>query len=86
MVEDFGGGEILAQQTSLIVLDEPTAFLDFPSKVETLQLSDRLWLMEQGHLSIGTPRELSQDGSLSRFIERDGIRYDKEKMRIEILI
>lgn len=100
----------LAQQTSLIILDEPTAFLDFPSKVETLQmlrrlaheqhksillsthdvelalqLSDRLWLMEPGRLSIGTPRELSQDGSLSRFIERDGIRYDKERMRIEIL-
>ena len=99
----------LAQQTSLIILDEPTAFLDFPSKVETLQmlrrlaheqhksillsthdvelalqLSDRLWLMEPGHLSIGTPRELSQDGSLSRFIERKGIRYDKERMRIEI--
>lgn len=101
----------LAQQTSLIILDEPTAFLDFPSKVETfqmlrrlaheqhksillsthdvelaLQLSDRLWLMEPSHLTIGTPRELTQDGSLSRFIERDGIRYDKERMRIEILI
>ncbi len=28
----------LAQQTPLIVLDEPTAFLDFPSKVEVMQL------------------------------------------------
>lgn len=28
----------LAQQTSIIILDEPTAFLDFPSKVETLQM------------------------------------------------
>jgi iron complex transport system ATP-binding protein len=28
----------LAQQTSLIVLDEPTAFLDFPGKVEIMQL------------------------------------------------
>ena len=100
----------LAQQTRIIILDEPTAFLDFPSKVETLQmlrrlaheqqkaillsthdvelalqLADSLWLMELGHLSIGTPRELSQAGSLSRFIERDGIRYDKENMKIEIL-
>lgn len=100
----------LAQQTRIIILDEPTAFLDFPSKVETLQmlrrlahdqhkaillsthdvelalqLADSLWLMEPGHLSIGTPRELSQAGSLSRFIERDGIRYDKENMKIEIL-
>lgn len=28
----------LAQQTPIIFLDEPTAFLDFPSKVETMQL------------------------------------------------
>ena len=98
----------LAQQTSIIILDEPTAFLDFPSKIETLQmlrrlaheqhksillsthdvelalqLSDRLWLMEENHLSIGTPRELAADGSLSRFINRDGIRFNEQKMRIE---
>ena len=99
----------LAQQTHIIILDEPTAFLDFPSKVETLQmlrrlaheehktillsthdvelalqLADQLWLMEAGHLSIGTPRELADNGSLSRFIERDGIRFDNERMSIEI--
>jgi len=28
----------LAQQTDIILLDEPTAFLDFPGKIETLQL------------------------------------------------
>lgn len=28
----------LAQQTPVILLDEPTAFLDFPSKVETMRL------------------------------------------------
>lgn len=100
----------LAQQTSLIILDEPTAFLDFPSKVEmlqmlhrlaheqhktillsthdvelALQLSDQLWLMEPNHLSVGTPRELAADGSLSRFIERDGIRFDKAHLKIEII-
>ena len=32
----------LAQQTPIIYLDEPTAFLDFPSKVETMQLLRRL--------------------------------------------
>ena len=32
----------LAQQTPIIFLDEPTAFLDFPSKVETMQLLRRL--------------------------------------------
>jgi iron complex transport system ATP-binding protein len=32
----------LAQQTPVIFLDEPTAFLDFPSKVETMHLLKRL--------------------------------------------
>ena len=99
----------LAQQTRIIILDEPTAFLDFPSKIETLQmlrrlaheqhksillsthdvelalqLSDRLWLMEESRFSIGTPKELAADGSLSRFINRDGIRFNQDSLRIEI--
>lgn len=32
----------LAQQTPIIYLDEPTAFLDFPSKVETMRLLRRI--------------------------------------------
>lgn len=32
----------LAQQTPIIILDEPTAFLDYPSKVDTLLLLTRL--------------------------------------------
>lgn len=111
----------LAQQTSVIILDEPTAFLDFPSKVETLQmlrrlaheqhkaillsthdvelalqLADRLWLMEKTAmqatdkqqectLSIGTPRELADNGSLSRFIEREGIHFDPKTLKIEVV-
>ena len=42
------------------------------------------WLMEQDRLSIGTPKSLAADGSLSRFIDRDGIRFNPEGMRIEI--
>ena len=34
--------KVLAQQTPVILLDEPTAFLDFPSKVETLRLLRRV--------------------------------------------
>ena len=37
----------LAQQTPYILLDEPTAFLDHPSKVDTIQLLRRL-CKEQG--------------------------------------
>lgn len=32
----------LAQQTPIILLDEPTAFLDYPSKVEIMQLLQRM--------------------------------------------
>lgn len=50
LVETLSDGErqkamiakALAQQTPIILLDEPTAFLDFPSKVEIMQLLHRL--------------------------------------------
>ena len=50
MVQTLSDGErqkvmiakALAQQTPVILLDEPTSFLDFPSKVEMLQLLHRL--------------------------------------------
>lgn len=97
----------LAQQTPVIYLDEPTAFLDFPSKVEmmqllhrlarqeqktiflsthdvelALQIADCLWLMEPGQLHVGTPRQLAAQGVLSRFIERDGITFNKDTLTI----
>lgn len=101
----------LAQQTPVIYLDEPTAFLDFPSKVEVLlmlrriclesqkviflsthdlelalQVADCIWLMDKpsGGLFIGTPQELAEDGVLSRFIERHGIRFDSDTLTIKI--
>lgn len=97
----------LAQQTPIIFLDEPTAFLDYPSKVETLQLllrlsreagktiflsnhdldltlqmADKIWLMETGRLSIGTPASLAEEGALARFVERDGITFRAGDLRI----
>ena len=99
----------LAQQTPVIYLDEPTAFLDFPSKVDTmqllgrlaheqgktiflsthdvelaLQLADRIWLMLPDHITIGTPRQLADDGTLSLFIERDGIAFDAQSLTIHV--
>jgi iron complex transport system ATP-binding protein len=94
----------LAQQTPIILLDEPTAFLDFPSKVEimrllhflsretektiflsthdlelALQMADKIWLMDkQNGIRIGTPEDLSLDGSLSNFFARKGIMFDKD--------
>ena len=101
----------LAQQTPVIYLDEPTAFLDFPSKVEmlqllrrlaheqqktillsthdvelSLQLADRIWLMEPGALSVGTPKELADSRALGRFIERPGINFDAKTLAISCSI
>ena len=106
----------LAQQTPVIYLDEPTAFLDYPSKVEmmqllrrlaheeqktiflsthdvelALQLADCLWLMESqlstvnSQLSVGTPRQLAENGALSRFIERDGIVFDRDSLTLRVI-
>jgi iron complex transport system ATP-binding protein len=101
----------LAQQTAVIYLDEPTAFLDYPSKVEVLQLlrpisrqagkiiflsthdvelalqlADTIWLMTRGEkIAIGSPQQLAADGILSRFIEREGIVFDRETLTIRIV-
>jgi len=100
----------LAQQTPIIFLDEPTAFLDFPSKVEMMQLlkrlahsmqktifmsthdlelalqvADTVWLMEQGALHVGTSRQLADDGTLSRYVEREGIVFDRERLSIRVV-
>ncbi len=50
MIQTLSDGELqktmiakaLAQQTPAIMLDEPTAFLDFPSKVDMFRLLSRL--------------------------------------------
>ena len=99
----------LAQETALILLDEPTAYLDFMSRVRlmqflrrlahesgkaillsthdlelALQLSDRLWLIDDGRMHTGTVEQLSQNGVLSSFIDREGIRYDRVEKKIII--
>ena len=43
-----------SQQTPIIYLDEPTAFLDYPSKVETMQLLRRLAIQQQKTIFLST--------------------------------
>ena len=99
----------ITQQTPLMLLDEPTAFLDFRSKVQlfctlrtlatddgkavvvsthdiemALRFANKLWLIYDGKLYEGSAQELATDGLLQRFIDGDGIIYDKENNRIEI--
>jgi len=102
----------LAQQTPVIFLDEPTAFLDYPSKVEmllllrrisheadktvflsthdlelALQVADRVWLMRRnGAISIGTPRQLADNGTLHGFINRDGIVFCPDDFSVKVTI
>ena len=100
----------LAQETSLILLDEPTAFLDFGSKVAlfrtlkklareshkailvsthdielAIRFADKLWLLSDGALNEGTVDELSDSGALQHFVNGEGVVYDKENNRIEII-
>ena len=117
MVDTLSDGErqkvmiakALAQRTPVIFLDEPTAFLDFPSKVEVMQLlrhlattmqktifmsthdlelalqvADTIWLMEKERLSVGTPRQLADNGALPNFVEREGIKFDRETLSVRI--
>lgn len=98
----------IAQDTPVIFLDEPTAFLDFPGKVSLMRLlsriahetgktiflsthdvamalhiADQLWLMLPDHtLRTGTPRELASDGSISSFLDRDGIVFHPDTLTI----
>jgi iron complex transport system ATP-binding protein len=99
----------LAQQTPIIFLDEPTAFLDFPSKVEMMQLlrrlarsmqktvfmsthdlelalqvADTVWLMESSALHIGSPQQLAENDTLTRFVEREGIVFDRQSLSVRV--
>lgn len=100
----------LAQETPVIILDEPTAFLDFGSKIQlfrslkqlaskqnkaiivsthdispALRLADKIWLLHEGRLHCGSVKELAEEGTLQKFIDNDGIRYDKEHNMVEII-
>lgn len=99
----------LAQQTPYIFLDEPTAFLDFPGKVQLLQLlaqlakqeqkgilcsthdvelalriAHKLWLLTNDGLHIGTPAELADNGSLSRYFNDEGLHFDPSSMTFQL--
>ena len=99
----------LAQQTPVILLDEPTAFLDFHSKVSTLrlmlrlahemkkaiflsthdvemaiQLSDKLWVVQDGSISTGSTTLLTESGVLAHFLQAEGISYDEKEQTLKI--
>lgn len=100
----------LAQHTPVVLLDEPTAFLDFASKVDlmlllrrlartqdktillsthdlelALQTADDLWLLSNGKLVSGTPHALAASGEVQRYIGRDDVELDAERMTMRVL-
>ena len=64
----------LAQETPIILLDEPTAFLDYPSKVDVLQLLKKL------------AHELDKTIFLSTFIPYFGLNHPKKLLFIVLFI
>ena len=99
----------LAQQTPVMLLDEPTAFLDFPNRIGlmrmmagiahsegkavllsthdidvALALADRLWVMDNGRMVSGTPRDLASEGFLNQFVKDSGASFDPETLSFKI--
>lgn len=94
----------IAQETPVIYLDEPTAYLDYPSKVQmmlllhrlakalkktifmsthdlehALQVADQVWLLDQEKgLTAGLPEDLSAEGKIEEYFNREGITFDRE--------
>ena len=65
----------LAQETPVIVLDEPTAFLDVASRIETMELLSNL-AHEQGKAVLLSSHDMSQ--SLLKADELWLITHDRE--------
>ena len=100
----------LAQETPIVFLDEPTAYLDYPSKIQmmmlllrlartlkktiflsthdlehALQVADQIWLLDKEHgLVTGSPEDLSIEGEIETYFNREGISYDRELCTFQI--
>ena len=75
----------LAQQTPVIFLDEPTAFLDYPSKVEVLQLLRRISREAEKTIFLSThdvelALQLADTIWLMRKVEERGKRKEERDM------
>ena len=58
---------------------DKTIFLSTHDLELALQIADKIWLMDKVNgVTIGTPEDLSLNGSLSNFFARKGIAFDLE--------
>ena len=93
----------LAQKSELMLLDEPTAYLDLPRRAEIMHLlrhlaletgraillsthdldlalrtADTLWLMADGHITVGTPEDLVLSGAFEDTFHSEGVMFDRQ--------
>ncbi|MBB6461277.1 ABC transporter ATP-binding protein [Flammeovirga kamogawensis] len=91
----------IAQDTPLILLDEPTAHLDLINRIEifqllkriarkhqksillsthevemSLQIADKMWILENGKCTIGTPDAIISEGEIERVFSNKNIGFD----------
>jgi iron complex transport system ATP-binding protein len=91
----------IAQNTPIIILDEPTAHLDLVNKIEVfkllkllveqhqktiiisthqielaLQLSDKIWLINQQKIVSNSPQVLIKNGSIERLFENTNVIFN----------
>ncbi|MBQ9361913.1 MAG: ABC transporter ATP-binding protein [Bacteroidaceae bacterium] len=100
----------LAQETPVLFLDEPTAYLDYPSKIQmlmllhrlartlkktvflsthdlehALQVADQIWLLDGEHgLTTGSPEDLTIEGWIEQYFNREGFMYDRDSGTFQI--
>jgi iron complex transport system ATP-binding protein len=91
----------LAQNTPIIVMDEPTAFLDLPSKYDiisllyelsrkgktiiysthdlniSLRFSDKIWLIDDKTIHVGSPEDLILDKTIAGIFDSDKIHLNE---------
>jgi len=65
-------------------MNKKTIFLSTHDVQLALQLADRLWLMDEQGLHVGTPQELAASGTLNHFVERKGITLDNRTLTIHV--
>ena len=64
---------------------ETQALILSPTRELCLQIADDLWVMTHERLITGPTAALAADGTLSRFIDKRGIRFDPTTMTIRVV-
>ena len=61
-----------------------TIFLSTHDVEMAIQLSDALWIVQEGKIQAGTTASLTESGTLQRFLHAEGITYDTKEHTLKI--